>query len=973
MAHTLSGSTPHHDMEFIGKWSFAQATMIIQIDTTSGVLTVGASRADGMSNFNAYGTAAGFVLQASNGLYVVSTGDGYAATKSVTDALNIFTLVTNGSGGAEILDLGLNGTGTTQYIWNVVGNLIKPLARTNTPPDSAVFTQDIITPGLAEILRDGFDSSKPDLTWVDLSGTDFNAATTNLDFTQCQLSHANLSKTKFPPFTGFDKSYAPFVSFAGAVLASCSIGSANCTNSDFSGANLDQAQVDSTDFSHANLKLATLRGAVNLANAKFISADCCGVNFSNTGNIYNTDFTGANLSDAIFTGASVTGKMTIIDADLSGAALNNPNGQVTIFPNKIVLNTKTNFTRALLQYIDFSGYQLSNVLFSGADMTGCKLDKTTLIGTDLSYTKLDNATFTGTVQLNGANLSNASMQGANLTNAQLGALSSLFSVTSENTNYNIFLDGLQTDNNAEVQRIFSANGYTLAGTVTISQSRFTETTWTVQATGPTPQFYTVIQQKIGGEETLVVYQPTTPAVLANAFMVNVNLTGTNLIGINASGASIYGIGGNKPNLNSALLQDAQFSNANLSNADFSSANLGGVNFDYAVITNGIFQNAQLTTSSSGTRASFVGSNLQNTNFDGAMINNVVFTNAAVSVANPASPSLSAGVWLFAIPIEVQSLILPELQAATNGQFNLTNQALQQMQTPGPVGPGIVKSFQAEGITLTPGAVLSIMGEGIYWQVTDGSTKYVIFETYDPSQYMPALGVSNGTTYTTTALFYLPLSLEPNLKNGPVNSAVVDAFAAHGHPISSTSQITIAQHPTDWQIINGPPSYTVYSLWLEVVPSTGLAITIRPAIPNLISAFSAVSIALSTRATVTTLSSKNGWVVSNDSENPYNPVINYITFNIVQTDVSKPIDVYGGVMRIARASSSEQLQYFNIAPGITSLTQSQLSAPGNVCPNGEFATTNQINNLTYNEWLRARVTPHPPRCIPDPGGMFFCPK
>jgi len=957
-------------MTFIGKWTFSQAANAVQIDLTSGMLSVGTPPSDGSANFNAYGSPAGFVLQGANGLYVVATNAGYEATKSASDPLNRFTLETV-SGTVRVVDLGLNGSGPTQYYWNANGSALTALAKTDSPPATTLFDQTVVTPGLATILSEGFDSPQPDLIWVNLSGTDFTKAQ-NVDFTRAQLSHADLSNTKFSSQTAFDKSCAPHASFAGAQMVDCSIGEAHCDHADFTKAKLDGIQANGTDFSNATLNGACFKNAGNLAHAKFISAKSRCVDYSNTLNIVDTDFTGADLTDAVFTGSSVTGKMTISGANMTGAALNNPNGVVTIYPGFIVLDSKTNFTGAKLQYIDFSGYLLSNMIFTGADMTGCNFHAATLINAELSYATLDGATFTGTVLLNGANLSNSSMKGAKLINAQLGALSSLFSVASGAPNYNTFLTGLQTDSASAIQQVFAASGYTLAGTVTITQSRFSQTNWTVQATAPTAQSYTVIQQTIGGTPTLVVYTPTTPAVLSNAFMVNVNLTGANLIGINASGAAIYGVGGSKPNLNSALLQDAQFSNANLSNADFSSANLGGVSFDYAILTNAVFQNAQLITSGSGTRATFIGANLQNTNFDGATLNNIAFTNAAVSIANPANPSLSAGVWLFTAPQESRTLIVPELQAAASGQFTLTNQALQQLQTPGPVGPGIVKSFQNQGIKLTSDAVLSIMGDGIYWQLTDGDTQYAIFQSYDFKNYMPALGVAAGAAYTTTAQFFLPLSLQADLKNGPVDAAVVAAFKTAGHPISTASQITIAQHPTDWQIINGAPGYNVYSLWLAVISNSGLTITVRPAIPNLIAAFNAASLALSTRATVTTLSTKNGWNVSNDSEDPYNPVINYITFNMIQTSPSAAIDIYGAVMRIARLKGAGQLEYYNIAPGITTLAQSQLLAAGNVCPNGDFATTNQTNGLAYPQWLRARVTPRPPRCIPDPNGMFLCP-
>lgn len=957
---------------FIGKWSFVQGTNNVFINT-SGVLGLGATPGAGDTHFNAYGSAAGFSLQGPNGLFVAPSNGGYAAIRAATDPLTLFTLENDNAGNVRVVDLGINGAGATQYYWNVSGTTLTALPKTGSPPATTLFQQTIVTPGIETILAEGFSSPQPDLVWVNIAGTDFRTATGIIDFTQSNLAHADLSNTIFDPGTAFDGSSGPYANFTRARLADCSIGSSSFPNSIFTSADMRAIQLDGSDFSNAVMTSANMRSAGNLAHAKFIGATLRFVDFTDTGNILDTDFTNADLTGALFTGASVTGTMTISGANLTDAALNNPKDSVTIFPGFIVLDGKTNFTGAYIQYLDFTGYTLNDMIFTGADATGCKFTRASMIGIDMAFATLDYADFTGTVLLHGANLSNASLKGADLTNAQLGALSARFAVASGSPNYTKLLNGLKDDNTVAVQQVFADNGYTLAGTITITPSSYSQTSWTVQATAPQPQSYTIQQQSIGGTPTLVVYTVTTPAVLSNAFMVSVKLTAANMIGVNASGASIYGIAGVNPDMKSALLQDAQFSNANLSNADFSSANMGGVSFDYAILTNSIFQNAQLITSSSGTRASFIGTNLQSTKFDGATIANVAFTNAAVCVANPANPAVSAGVWLFDVPQEAQALILPELEAAATGQFTLANQALDYLQTPGVVSPVLINAFKAKNVTLTDDAILSVMGSGLYWQLADGATKYVIFQSYQSSTYAPALGVNTGTAYTTTAKFYLPLSIEKSLKNGTVDPVVVAAFKAAGHPISRTSQITVAQHPTDWQIINGAPTYAVYSLWLAVMSNAGLTITVRPAIPNLIAAFNASSIALTQRATITALSTKNGWSVSNGAEDPYNPVKNYITFNMIQSTAPASFSAYGAVMRIARLKAPGELAYFNITAGLTNLTQEQLSAPGNVCPNGDFAKTNLTNGLPFAQWLRASAAPRPPQCIPDPGGFFACPR
>lgn len=967
---------------FIGKITLGQGANVVHIDMTSGALSLGPQPSNGSDRFNAYGTASGFVLQGANGLYVVAAGDGYAATAAQTAAMNQYALsAPDGTG--TVTDLGVGGMGTPYY-WNGAGTTLGRIAIGTTPPASAMFDNATVTPGVAAILQQGFLQANPDLTWVNLSGTDFTQAMTPLDFTAATLTHVDMSNCRFSPDVMFDGSVATYANFSGATLKNCSMGSVDFTQADFTGAQMSGITLDYSDFTDAVMNQALLTRALNLANAKFIRAKLRGADFTGNANIYQTDFTGADLTGAVFTGSSVTGTMTIVGADLTGAALNNSATKVTIYPKMIVLDSTTNLTGAQLQYIDFSDYSFAATILTEADMTGCTFQRADFTNAELSYATLDGGVFTGTVKLNGANLSNASLRGADLTNAQLGALSDIFSVGSATADYAPFLAALQAGDAAGVQAIFAKNGYPIAGTVTITASRFSATVWTVEATAPTLTDYTVIQEAIGGVMALDVYVPTTPAVLSNAFMVNVNLTGANMIGVNAAGASIYGTAGAKPNLNSALLQQAQFDNSNLGNADFSSANLAGVSFDYAVLTNAVFQNVTLTTAAGGTRPSFVGANLQGANFDGATVANTVFTNAAVGAANPnvTGTPLAAGVWLFSIAPQQQLLVTSELDAAGVGtppstnpkhQFTLSLQSLQQLQTPGPVGKGIVSGFAAAGITLTD-AILTVTSDEIYWQLTSGSTQYVIFLSFDTNAYQPALGVAAGTSYTPTPQFTLPLSLESELKNGPVDQAVIDAFAAANHPIQADSQIAVALHPTDWQITNGAPDYQVYSLWLEV-SGNATVITARPAIPNLLAAFYAASIALSPRATVVTLPAAKGggWTVNNDSENPYNPVTSYIIFNLVPNAVTQSLDVYGAYMRIERLATPTTTQYFNIPAAITTITQAQMASPGNVCPDGDFATTNLKNKVPFDQWLRARMPPRPPLCVPDPAGMYFCPR
>lgn len=449
-----------------------------------------------------------------------------------------------------------------------------------------------------------------------------------------------------------------------------------------------------------------------------------------------------------------------------------------------------------------------------------------------------------------------------------------------------------------------------------------------------------------------------------------------MIGVNASGASIYGIAGKKPQMNSAQLQSAQFDNANLSSVDFSSANLAGVNFDYATLTNAVFQNTMLVTNARGTRASFIGSNIQGTNFDGATLSNVVFNNAAFGVPDPKQSNEPAGVWLFSLGAAEQQMVTAELEAAAATknkplhQFTLSLASLNDLTHSGAVSSNIQNQFKSAGVPLTEDAVLVAMGNFIYWQLTDDSKNYVLFHSFDTDDYRPAIGAAKGTEYTPTAELTLPLSIELTLKNGQVSPECVAAFKAAGHPISASARITIKQFPGEWQIINGAPGFQVYSLWLNL-SVYGPSIIVRPAIPTVIQTFSQHSIALGLSATVSNRTT-TGWMLNNGADNPFNPVKNYITFNLIPNETTGELDVYGSMMRILRSSSPGDEQFVNIPAAITDLTQKQMESAGIVCPNGNFSSTNQTNKPPYEQWLRARSLPKPPSCIPDPTGSFYCP-
>jgi uncharacterized protein YjbI with pentapeptide repeats len=195
-----------------------------------------------------------------------------------------------------------------------------------------------------------------DLSFLDLSGLDFNAA---------RLVAANLY--------GADLSWA------------------NLRNADLSRALLDRATIIGTDFAQANLSHAVMRLPHSATSPAFDAANA-------------PRFAGANLSHARlvarFDGADFRG------ADLTGAQLH-PYGDGT--QNAAARRSSLlscDFSAAVLVDADLSGSLLAFANFTKADLRGASLR-----GADLSRTNFFEA------ELAAADITGADLDGANLVGA----------------------------------------------------------------------------------------------------------------------------------------------------------------------------------------------------------------------------------------------------------------------------------------------------------------------------------------------------------------------------------------------------------------------------------------------------------------------------------------------------------------------------------------------------------------------------
>jgi len=185
---------------------------------------------------------------------------------------------------------------------------------------------------MEDVLVFGSDLSHLDLSNLDLSG--FTFGYTNFE-------HATLIGTNF---TNANFSY---VKFDHAIL----------TN-----AKLDNIQVFDTSFVDANLINATLINAF-LEDTQFNNAKLNNADFSDSASEGGVTFYGANLTDAKFINAGLVrarfGQVSEIFGENEGANL-----------------TNTNFTRAFMNFSDFSNTNLSTANFKDAQVQAITLKKT---------------------------------------------------------------------------------------------------------------------------------------------------------------------------------------------------------------------------------------------------------------------------------------------------------------------------------------------------------------------------------------------------------------------------------------------------------------------------------------------------------------------------------------------------------------------------------------------------------------------
>lgn len=222
------------------------------------------------------------------------------------------------------------------------------------------------------------------------------------DFTGINLNEANLSRINLSQANLSDASLC-VTNLSAADLSSTNLSRANLNVARLSQANLQGANLSRATLNVANLVRADLTDAV-LVEALAIRSELIRARLN------NANLTKANLSGADLREARV-GQANFFLANLSGANLRGVSGAS-------VNLQKADLRRASLVKANLPKADLSHAEMRQANLTYADLRQANLTGANLRWADLRGADLSG-ADLSGANLSGANLSGANLNRVRL--------------------------------------------------------------------------------------------------------------------------------------------------------------------------------------------------------------------------------------------------------------------------------------------------------------------------------------------------------------------------------------------------------------------------------------------------------------------------------------------------------------------------------------------------------------------------
>jgi len=218
----------------------------------------------------------------------------------------------------------------------------------------------------------------------------------NADFSGANLSNKDLSGVNFY------KANLATADLSGANLSGARLNMANLEQAKLPRANLRAAQMDGTRLTYADLTGADLRGAKGTApdftEANFTNADMSDFFYVDGANFTKATLTGVKVGPTVFDNAQLDG---VISGNINGSSMVLPNNWTLVSGN--LIGPGAHLVGANLASAGLNGLNMTRVLswdsdlsqanLRGANLTGSRWWNANMAGVDLTGAKLDGAIF----------------------------------------------------------------------------------------------------------------------------------------------------------------------------------------------------------------------------------------------------------------------------------------------------------------------------------------------------------------------------------------------------------------------------------------------------------------------------------------------------------------------------------------------------------------------------------------------------
>jgi uncharacterized protein YjbI with pentapeptide repeats len=446
-----------------------------------------------------------------------------------------------------------------------------------------------------------------------------------------------------------------------------------------------------------------------------------------------------------------------------------------------------------------------------------------------------------------------------------------------------------------------------------------------------------------------------------------------LVGVN--GGSLAGLSLQYAAFDSAILDGLDLHGVDLTNASLIQTSLHGANLTNGILTGANLAGAQLGTLSRLFTLPMADTGMLNSgpSVDPAL--SAVFLNNGIALSTTATLQISAADRVWSLNDAGNNVIYSiRLETQSDG-----NEALVVYK------PGAAASLVNAYL---PNAILS--GANLFGVVANNIQFYGPSATIDRSAILEEanLNDSNLSTvnFTQAKLFGVNLS-NCQLFNARFNKAdlspsatgaVADLSNANLQGVDFTDAFLYGANLANAAVAIGVPTAANPNqggVYLFSLPFAGDHTSCQqyqaelnagtPSLPLTTAGFAHYNYALNSQATASIDTPAEQWLIDNDSTDPNNTAIGYMTF-ILKLNGSV-LDIYGASIRIVRLAANGQQEFDTEMCNVTTLAKTNFDG-NSILPNGVQLSVNQTTSgVPWDPlWLRAGGSlPSPPPCVPSP--------